>query len=328
LSAGAGIAAMIAFPGHSEPVARSTGPQTTGQTASPTAGANKKADAPVPPEMLSRDFSGKRTLADIEAMIAQLENTAWEYTEENGRFHRYDFLPQSDIVVYQTRDAGANVPRSVQIDQFSAGEARYGAFIRTRNVTTGTTGNLPINSLTDTIMNYQKRYVRTGEAWLFRKVGQARATLPDGAPQKLEDGFWKVTFNPLSKSPLILGQNSLQGTDGPANRTLSAAAIAGVRNAGFLIGDASQEGCQSNCFFIVNDFDQGRRRVRRRLIDEAGVAYVGARPEPTRGKASVMSVRAYDGDGGWKEWRCSSQRRILDCSSTGVRRAKSRKAGS
>jgi len=319
-------------------------PKMPGQAAAPVAPptasrpvnmrpANKRSDAPVPPSMLKRDVSGKRSIADVNAMIAQLRGTAWEYTEENGRLHRYDFLPDGNLVVEQSRDAGPNGRTFVQVSQLSAAQNRYNAFIRTRDVTTGQFGDLPINALSDSVLNYQKRYVRTGEEWLFRKVGPAATSLPESAPAQLEDGFWKVGFNPVSKNPLIVGRNGLQGTAGPANRTLKTSFIGGTAQAAFLIGDQSSEDCNSNCFLIVNDFDRSRNRVRRRLIDEAGVDYVGVRPEPMSGEANVVSVRAFDGYGGWKQWRCWSQRQMFDCKATDSKeasqaRAAARKSGS
>ncbi|MEM7703604.1 MAG: hypothetical protein AAF251_16825 [Pseudomonadota bacterium] len=290
--------------------------------ADPLAGpSNKRSDAPVPPGMLRRDSSDMRSLADVNAMIAQLANTAWEYTEDGGTYHRYDFLPEGNLAIYQTRDARRDGYPFAQVTHLSADENRFGAFIRTRDVTTGQFGDLPIKALTDNALAYQKRYVRSGEEWLFRKLGPAATTLPESAPERLEDGFWKVDFDPVSKNPLIVGRNGLQGTAGPANRTLKMSSIAGAANSAFLIGDQSIEDCNSSCSFIVNDFDRSRNRVRRRLIDEAGVDYVGVRPEPMSGEANVVSVRAFDGYGGWKEWRCSSQPMFLDCKATASKEA-------
>ncbi|MEO1730967.1 MAG: hypothetical protein AAFR64_09530 [Pseudomonadota bacterium] len=284
--------------------------------------ASQRELAPIPASAKG-DYStpGKRTVADIEGMIAQLANTAWEFTEDDGRYHRIDFLPEGNIMAYQTRDPGANGSDFTDVSQLSAEATRYGAIMRSRNVTTGSFGDFPINSLSENVLNYQKRYVRTGEEWLFEKIGPASTTLHDNAPEQLEDGFWRVNFNTVSKNPIIIGQNQLQSYANPANRTLRSTAIAGTFNAGFLIGNEGSEDCNSSCFFVVNDYDRRQRRVRSRLIDEAGMDFVGVRPEPSSGTANVISLRVYDGLGGWKQWRCSSQNQALSCTSTGAQEA-------
>lgn len=264
--------------------------------------------------------SGPRTRADIDALIARLAGTAWEYTDENGRYHRFDFLPEGKLAVYQQRDAEPNGFRLTEVFQLSADENRFTAFIRTRDVTTGQIGDLPINALTDSALIYQKRYVRSGEEWRFTKAGAASETLPEGAPQRLEDGFWKVRFNPVSKNPAILGQNRLSGIAGPANRTLRTSGLAGAPGSSFLVGDQTSEECRSNCFFVVNELDRRTRRVRH-LIEEAGVDHVGVRLEPSQASANRVSVRAFDGYGGWKEWLCTGQNLALDCRKTGAKEA-------
>lgn len=320
MMASMGISAANPLPGvpeHMRPKMPGTAP--TPPSASPPSNTPPLPDAPRTQE--PSDLSSKRTLADISAMIAQLRDSAWEYTDENGRFHRYDFLPEGDLVVYQQREASTDGSRFAQVLQLSAAENQYDAFIRTRDVTSGQFGDLPIKSLTQSVLNYQKRYVRNEEDWLFRRVGPASQTLPDTAPRRLEDGFWQIEFTRVSKNPLNLGRNRLQGLANAANRTINTAPIAGAFTSAFLIADVASEDCNSSCFFVVNDFDRRARSVSRRLIEEAGVDFVGLRAEASTGPYNIVSIRVFDGYGGFKQWRCTDQDSLqFDCSPTASRK--------
>jgi len=293
-------------------------PISSGQTVSVSPSArpkHKRSDAPVPPSLLkSSPFNQGRS---AEAMMEQLRGTAWEYAAKTGHMHRIDFWPDGKIAVYQRQHPGSNAYSSVEISQLSSETRRTLPALRTRNVTTGRWGQMPITELTDSSFVYREQGKDASSIRRFRLVGTADVSLPENAPQRLEDGFWRVRFYSLDKSPYNVDRNGLGKLASGQDRTISTSAIAGLGDAGFLVGPGSDGECRTNCVFIVNDFDRVRNRVRRRLIDVDGVAYVGARLEPSIGAANVVSLRAFDGEGGWNQWKCSSQRRILDCTPTG-----------
>ncbi|MEQ8773045.1 MAG: hypothetical protein RIC51_09455, partial [Erythrobacter sp.] len=266
---------------------------------------------------------GKRSLADIERMIAALRDTAWEYVEpasDDARRHRYDFLAEGDLVVHSSTNGDG---RFAQVLRLSAEDAPHGAFIRTREMNSGAFGDLPIVSLAADRMVYQKRYVRTGEEWAFRKVGPATRAIPQSAPQPLGDGFWRADFNPVSKNRALLGRQRLSGFANAANRDVANARLLGSML--YLVVPNDVEGCTSACFLVLNAVDARTRRTGKRLIEASGVDFVGVRPAgpDTLGTArrsdNAASVRAYDGLGGWTEWFCTESRAGLDCRKTGKR---------
>lgn len=262
---------------------------------------------------------GQRTLAEVEAMIASLRGTAWEYTEskaDGGTWHRYDFLADSNLVIYRSGDRKNAGDRASEVVRISAEQGDYGAFIRTHRVDSGTPADLPIIALSDSMLTYQKRYVRSGDEWQFRKVGQANADFPASGPQPLDDGFWRVSFNRIAKNPLVMSQARLSGFANAANREIETAQILDPSHSLYLIVPTDLDGCSSRCVLVLNDFDRRARQMRRRLIEESGVDFVGIRVEPGNARDPAASVRAYDGLGGWTEWRCT-QGAALDCRKTG-----------
>ena len=279
-----------------------------GQSAPP---APVAAAAPAPmPE------AGRRTVAEVEAMIAKLRDTAWEYTapkSEGGEWHRIDFLADGNLMIFQTADSKNAKDRSARVFRMSAEAGKYGASIRTDEVDSGMRDGLPINSVTDTVLIYEKRYVRSGEEVAYRKVGKANPSFPASSPQQLEDGFWRMQFTRGDNNPLFLNRQQLSGYVGE----IRSANFLSSSDQLYLAGPKDSQMCESACSLVLNDFDFRSNQVRGRLIDEFGVDYIGIRiEEPDNRGNTAASLRAFDGLGGWKEWRCT-RGTTLNCRQTG-----------
>ena len=287
---------------------------------------NTRSDAPVPTDTMIRMASPPRTLAEVEQLIEQLQGTAWEFIEETGRAHRFDFRSDSAIAIYQTRAPGAQAYQVAKVTELSASQSGGNAFIRTRQVTSGQSGVLRIEELTEDSFALSQQYAPSGAAWQFKKLGQAQEAWPEGSPKPLGDGYWKASFSPVRSAAQLIRQHRLQDVTEDDDQPLATLAIAGVKNAGFLIGDENDADCKSGCTFIVNDRDPRTGRLRRRLIEATGVTAIGVRIEQSNQsalgrEANAVSLRAFDEQGDWDEWRCTSLRGILDCRSKSSSRA-------
>ncbi|MGB3470360.1 MAG: hypothetical protein WBA51_06030 [Erythrobacter sp.] len=222
-------------------------------------------------------------------------------------------------MIYQTGDRKSAQDRSTIVFRISAEPAEHGAFMRTREVDSGMPGDLPIDITSDTVLTYQKRYVRTGEDWPFRKVGNADLSFPASSPQQLEDGFWRVQFTRIDNNPLFLNRQQLSGYVGFANREIRSANFLDPSHQLYLAGRKDSQICESACNLVLNNFDFRSNQVRGRLIDEFGVDYIGIRiEEPDNRGSAASSLRAFDGLGGWKEWLCT-RGTTLNCRKTGER---------
>ncbi|MEL6486902.1 MAG: hypothetical protein AAFQ13_07140, partial [Pseudomonadota bacterium] len=109
----------------------------------------------------ANDYSqpGQRTLGDIQAMIEQLADTAWEYTDDEGEKHRYDFFAEGNLAVYRnTRNK--YIGDFAQVFRMFPRDTEYGAIIGARYVDSGGYGDLPINSLSKDHDTVRKRVDR------------------------------------------------------------------------------------------------------------------------------------------------------------------------
>ena len=268
-----------------------------------------------------------------QAKIDQMMGHAWEYTEDNGRTHRYDFLPEGNILLYRETGGPSYLSDYSEIARISAQTRNGRPEILQRSLTSGRTSDFPVREASGDTFIYMKRYVRTGEDWPFKKVGPAVKSVPESVGKRLEDGFWKVPFDlKVDKTNPFFNQNyRLGGIASPDNRFVRSSPFMNSAQSLLLItnSDSDVVNCDHSCFFVVNAFDQRSRQARRRLIEEGGVDFIGLRPEGADGDlisrraANVVSVRAYDGYGGWKEWRCSNRALSFSCSKSGERAAPS-----
>lgn len=258
---------------------------------------------------------------------------AWEYTEDDGRKHRYDFLPDGNIMVYRATGGPSYQTDYSEITRISAQTRNGRPEIFQRFLTSSRTSDFPVREVKGETFIYMKRYVRTGEDWPFKKVGPAVQSVPEDVAEQLEDGYWKVKFDSrVDKNNPFFNQNyRLGGIASPANRYVRSSRLMNGSQGLILVtnSDSERVACDNSCFFVVNDFDSRSRQVRRRLIDEGGVDFVGVRLEGadrdlvSPRATNTVSVRAYDGYGGWKEWRCSSRALSFSCSQSGERAAPS-----
>ncbi len=302
------------FPPADTPVPPIARPAPVAAAAAPSAPA---APAATEPE--------RSTVADLEAMFALLRGNAYEYTETDGSTHRYDFMPDGDLMLYQREDPGASpgYRRYVTLSKLSAQDFRYGALAVLRDVATGGHSTFDIISAANDHFLFNKSYVRTNEEWRFRKVGAANARLPEDAPQPLADGFWQVRFDrKLDKSAPFFNENHrLIGWTSASNREAYLEDIA-VGGGLIQIKHTDNPDCAHNCILVINDWDPRTRQARGRLIEEVGIDSVGVRPEATtygayeRVTPNRVSVRAYDGYGGFTEWLCTDTPRQA-CRKTG-----------
>ncbi|MEM6586445.1 MAG: hypothetical protein AAF692_11885, partial [Pseudomonadota bacterium] len=201
----------------------------------------------------------KPDLAQAQASIARLRGNAYEYVEENGRRHRYDFPAGSDLVVYQSYDPKTRpqFQRNAQVSVLSAQTSQYGPQYVMRDVASGSFSTLSLLSVADDHFMFNKAYVRTAEEWKFRKIGGASETYPDVGPQPLSDGFWQPPFRyKTDKTNPFFNQNfALADWTNAANREAYQENFAGGQGL-IQIKYTDDPDCNHNCILIVNDFDQ------------------------------------------------------------------------
>lgn len=215
-------------------------------------------------------------------------------------------------MILQTADSKNAKDRSARVFRMSAEAGNYGASIRTDEVDSGMRSDLPINSLSDTVLTYQKRYVRSGEEWAFRKVGKANPNLPPSGPKQLADEFWQVRF-PMKidkTNPFFERNYRLAGWTSAANREAYAAQLGGLGEL-VQIKYTDNPDCNHNCILVINDVDPRNNPAQGRLIEHLNVDTIGVRVEQTTAGGSGrpaphrISVRAFDGYGGFTEWLCT-----------------------
>ncbi|MEM7689657.1 MAG: hypothetical protein AAF291_11615 [Pseudomonadota bacterium] len=300
-------------------------PKMPGQTAAPIAptpalrAAPQPSQRPAPATASAPAPAGKPKLAQARANIAALRGNAYEYVEDGGRRHRYDFPADSDLVIYQAYDPSARpqFQRSAEVNALSAQMSRFGPQYVLRDVASGTFSTFSLLSVASDHFVFNKAYVRTAEEWKFRKVGAAKAEFPAEGPQPLEDGFWQPPFRlKLDKTNPFFNQNfALAGWTNAANREAYQEGFAGDQGL-IQIKYTDDPTCNHNCVLIANDFDQRNRRFRERVVELTGVDAIGVRLEETPYRSSNISppnrvsLRGFDGYGGYTEWLCTRDGRL------------------
>ena len=114
---------------------------------------------PVRPDPPMSDGRGiaKGWVAEAEALktaksnIAKLRGNAYEYTEDSGQTHRYDFLADGNIVIYQSFDPKARQPfqRFTTVSFLTAHEDRYRPEYALRDVASGGLSSFSLLSVAD-----------------------------------------------------------------------------------------------------------------------------------------------------------------------------------
>lgn len=136
-------------------------------------------------------------LGRAEDVLESLRGTGWEYTEEDGEWHRYDFLPDGKYVVERMKSGSRPEYASVMELEPGSTSGNIIAFsARYIGQTTGTRFNIEYDG-GDTMV-YHKSFVRTAERWPFKRAGAAKIDLPERAPKPIGDtGLWEPYFGPI-----------------------------------------------------------------------------------------------------------------------------------
>ena len=308
-------------PKSSPPGSTSQGPPPPTTTPAPPPAAGKPAPpASIPAASTAKASQpGKPDIAAARANVAKLMGNAYEYTEEGGKQHRFDFLAEDQLVIYQTYDPGAepNYRRFVEVGYMSVEETQFGPQYVLRLVDSGNFTSHPIQSVADDHFIYNARFVRTSEQWKYRKVGAAKREFLEEGPQPLDDGFWQPPFRyALDKTNPFFDRNfRLAGWTNAINRDAYQEEFASGQGL-IQIKYTESEECNHNCILVLNDFDTRARQVRKRVIEHVGVDTIGVRAEETpyrvdgRTPPSQASLRAYDGYGGYTQWLCVRDGRL------------------
>lgn len=272
-----------------------------------------------PPSVATARPPAKPDLAAAEANIAMLRGNAYEYVEEDGQRHRYDFPAGTDLVIYQTYNAKrpSNYQRFAEVSALSVEPSQNAPQYVLRDVASGNFSTLNLISVAGDHFLFNKSYVRTAEEWKFRKVGAAKAEFPAEGPQPLEDGFWQPPFRfKIDKTNPFFNRNfALAGWTNAANRQAYQEEFAGAQGL-IQIKYTDDPTCNHNCILIVNDFDRRSRRVLGRRVELTGVDAIGIRPEESESRfggrtpPNRVSLRGYDGYGGYTEWLCTRDGRL------------------